>query len=99
MGFSIIFMISVFISGTVPINIFPTTTDTVQSVNNSTQNEGVGLVPLFPMFNVITWFIMSFILQAAGGRVASLGIKIMKASLPDVITIKETQVQSSVKKE
>jgi hypothetical protein len=99
MGFSIISMISVFISGGAPINIFPQTTNTIQPGHNSTQNEQIGLTPLFPMFNIITWFVMAFIIQAAGGRVASLGIKMLKASLPDVITIKETPVQPAVKKE
>jgi hypothetical protein len=99
MGFSIISMISVFISGNAPINIFPQTTNTIQSDNNSAQNEQIGLTPLFPMFNIITWFVMAFIIQAAGGRVASLGIKMLKASLPDVIAIKETQVQPAIKKE
>ena len=99
MGFSIISMISVFISGGAPINIFPHPTNTIQPGHNSTQNEQIGLTPLFPMFNIITWFVMAFIIQAAGGRVASLGIKMLKASLPDVITIKETPVQPAVKKE
>ena len=99
MGFSIISMISVFISGNAPINIFPQTTNTIQSGNNSSQNEQIGLTPLFPMFNIITWFVMAFIIQVAGGRIASLGIKMLKASLPDVITVKETQVQPAVKKE
>jgi len=100
MGFSIASMISVFISGKVPVNILTTNIDSTQSngsQNNSAPSAEKIMEPLNPMFNVLIWFIMAYILLAGGGRVASLGIKMMKASLPDVVTIKETQVQPSIK--
>ena len=49
---------------------------------------GQMFVPLFPMFNLLAWFLISFVILVAGGRVAQIGIKMMKASLPDVRIIR-----------
>jgi len=102
MVFSIVSMVSVFVSGNVPVHILKTIFDTTQSsssLNNSTLNEGNIVVPLFPMFNALIWFIMAYILLAAGGRFVSIGIKILKVSLPDAKTRKESQIQTVKKDE
>ena len=100
MGFSIVSMISVFVSGKVPVHILTTTFGTSQSsgsLNNSTLTEGDIMTPLFPMFNTLIWFIMAYILLAAGGRFASIGLKILKASLPNAETRRESRVQTTNK--
>jgi uncharacterized membrane protein len=93
MGFSIASMIYVFIGGKIPVNILTSPPNSLQSTN-TTSSQGNPTESLFPMFNVLIWFIMAFIILAAAGRVASIGIKMMKASLPDTVTIKESQIQS-----
>jgi len=97
MFYSITTVIGVFSGGEVPIEILHSeaeekTTETNPENGNETMPE-IDLAeivePMFPMFNLMAWIIIAFFILIAGGRVARVGIQMMKASLPDVKIIKQ----------
>jgi hypothetical protein len=91
MGYSIASAIIVFNGGEVPIKILQSENkETNQSIGPNQQpnlNLGDVMTPLLPMFNVLTWLLIAFFITAAGGRVARIGIKMMKVSIPDEVKI------------
>ena len=45
--------------------------------------------PMYPIFNLTAYLLVAFFILIAGGRVARVGIDMLKANLPDVKIIKE----------
>lgn len=104
MGYSIFSVFNVFGGGNVPFEILvPETGDADQNLsqgdinitNMSISNINLEQVitPLYPMFNLMIWLAIAFFLVIAGGRVASLGIKMLKASLPELKVIKSERTE------
>jgi hypothetical protein len=99
MFYSILTVIGVFNEGNVPIEILKvekgnetTKAETDPKSGNVTTPEidlGQVIEPMFPMFNVLIWLAIAFFILIAGGRVARIGIQMMKASIPDVTIIKQ----------
>lgn len=89
MVYSISSVISVFNGGGVPIKILQSENKETTQNNQSSQQPNLEdiMTPLLPMFNALTWVAIAFFLVAAGGRVARIGIKMMKVSLPDEVKI------------
>lgn len=97
MFYSIFSVIGVFTGGEVPIEILNAeekdsttqTEDNPESNNQTSPNLGQIIEPMFPMFNAMIWLTFAFFILIAGARVARVGIKMMKASIPDVTIIKQ----------
>lgn len=98
MFFSIISVIGVFKGGEVPIEILHAEEKdekTNAEINPISGNITIPIIdlnqviePMFPMFNVLIWLFIAFFILIVGGRVARVGIKLMKASIPDVTIVK-----------
>jgi len=81
-------------SGGPPIELLQE--DTTQgSVDGSDGEESFDIsqmmTPLFPFFNMMAWVAISFFVMVAGGRVALLGIKLMKVPIPDTKIVKPSK--------
>jgi hypothetical protein len=89
MGYSIASAIVVFNGGGVPIKILQSENKETNQSSQPNQQPDLGevMTPLFPMFNVLIWLAIAFFIIAAGGRVARIGIKMMKVSIPDEVKI------------
>jgi hypothetical protein len=89
MGYSIASAIMVFNGGEVPIKILQSEDKKTNQSSQPNQQPDLGdaMTPLFPMFNALTWLAIAFFIIAAGGRVARIGINMMKVSLPDEVKI------------
>jgi len=89
MGYSITSAIMVFNGGKVPIEILQSENKKTNQSSQPNQQPDLGdvMTPLFPMFNALTWLAIAFFIIAAGGRVARIGIKMMKVSIPDEVKI------------
>ena len=107
MGYSIASLIGVFTSGDVPIEILHAEgTDTTTEMSYDPKEGNVSMPmdlsqviePMFPIFNVMGWLAIAFFIVAAGGRVARIGIQMLKATLPDVKIIK-SEIKSKAYKE
>ena len=98
MFYSIISVIGVFTGGDVPIEILrPEEKDETTNAEIDPKSGNItipdidlsqAIEPMFPMFNVLIWLFIAFFILIAGGRVARVGIRLMKASIPDVTIIK-----------
>ena len=98
MFYSIISVIGVFTGGEVPIEILRA--EEKDEIINAEINPRSGNItipdidlsqviePMFPMFNVLIWLFIAFFILIAGGRVARVGIQLMKASIPDLTIVK-----------
>ncbi|MDH7517663.1 MAG: hypothetical protein QHH19_04905 [Candidatus Thermoplasmatota archaeon] len=96
MIYTIATVISVFTGGGgIPVKILEE--KTTQGASGSSPEDTMML--LFPMFNALIWVAIAFLLVAAGGRVARIGIQMMKASLPDIKIIKEKEITDEVAKQ
>lgn len=104
MGYSIFSVFSVFGGGNVPFEILVSeagdadqnlSQGDIDITNMSISNINLEQVitPLYPMFNLMIWLAIAFFLVIAGGRVASLGIKMLKASLPELKVIKSERTE------
>ena len=109
MFYSIFSVITVFLSGQVPIEIIKTEQDnanlnggTNESNGSNGQSHGIDfgdiMKPLFPIFNAMVWLSIAFFILAAGGRVAIIGIKTMKASLHDINIVGTEKIKNIDKK-
>jgi disulfide bond formation protein DsbB len=88
MLYSIVTVLSVFNGGDAPLEILHAeeSPDTEQEfTGNTTDNTTMPtidfsemMIPLFPMFNMLIWITIAFFLVVAGGRVAGIGIKMIK---------------------
>ena len=89
MGYSIASVIGVFTGGEVPVRILQSENKKTNQSSQSNQQPDLGevMTPLFPMFNALIWLALAFFIIAAGGRVAGIGIKMMKVSIPDEVKI------------
>jgi len=89
MGYSIASAIMVFNGGEVPIKILHSENKKTNQSSQPNQQPDLGdvMTPLFPMFNALTWLAIAFFIIAAGGRVARIGINMMKVSIPDEVKI------------
>jgi len=87
--YSISSVIGVFNGGEVPIKILQSENKETTQNNQSSQQPNLEdiMTPLLPMFNALTWVAIAFFLVAAGGKVARIGIKMMKVSVPDEVKI------------
>ena len=93
MFYSIITVIGVFNGGDVPMELLhaDNTEGEETKINNTNQsvpNLGDIVEPMFPMFNLMSWIIIAFFILVAGGRVARVGIQMLKSSIPDINIIK-----------
>lgn len=104
MGYGIASVVNLSQGGEVPIEILHAvegeSNQNIPSVGNDSNNMsapnidlGQMFVPLFPMFNLMAWLLIAFVILVAGGRVAQIGIKMMKASLPDVRIIRTETIK------
>ena len=106
MGYSIFSVFSVFGGGNVPFEILVSETGDADqnlsqgdidianmSISDINLNLEQVITPLYPMFNLTIWLAIAFFLVIAGGRVASLGIKMLKASLPELKVIKSERTE------
>ena len=108
MAFSIASVISLSQGGEIPLKILHVEEESNQNIppndndsNNTSDPDldlGKILTPLFPMFNLISWLLIAFVILVAGGRVSQIGIKMMKASLPDVKIIRSETIKKIEKK-
>jgi len=108
MGYSKTSVISISNGGRIPLEILKVNEEDInqdlQYVENGSNNTipqinfGQILTPLFPMFNLIAWLLVIFILLIAGGRVALIGINMMKATIPDVKIIRNETIKKIEKK-
>jgi len=95
-GFSILAAIGA-ISGDIPIRIVKVEeTDTHQAEFNASSDEATFdmsqiLRPMYPLFNLMAWLAIMFFLLFAGGRIARLGIRMMKVPIPDVKMVKPSK--------
>ena len=89
MVYSIASIIIVFNGGEVPLKILQSENQKISTINqtNQTINLEEIIEPLFPMFNTLVWTVIALLLVASGGRVARIGIKMMKVKIPDEIKI------------
>jgi hypothetical protein len=88
-GYSIASIIIVFNGGEIPLKLLQSENKKIDTVNqtNQTLNFGEIMEPLFPMFNALIWVVIALLIVVAGGKVARIGIKMMKVSIPDEIKI------------
>jgi len=109
MGYGIASVVNLSQGGEVPIELLqddegesnqkmPTLGNDSNNMSVPTIDLGQILTPLFPMFNLISWLFIAFVILVAGGRVAQIGIKTMKASLPDVRIIRTETIKKVEKK-
>jgi len=93
MIYSIVSVIGVFTGGDVPIEILhasedqenTTTQPTVDESGNATMpsiDMSQIIEPMFPLFNLMGWLAIAFILLVGGQKFARVGINLMKASIP-----------------
>ncbi|MCX6666701.1 MAG: hypothetical protein NTV74_00445 [Euryarchaeota archaeon] len=89
MGYSIASVIGVFTGGEVPVKILQSENKKTNPSSQPNQQPDLGdvMTPLFPMFNALTWLAIAFFIIAAGGRVARIGINMMKVSISDEVKI------------
>jgi hypothetical protein len=89
MGYAIGSVIIVFNGGVVPLELLHSENKKIDTINqtNQTINLGEIIEPLFPMFNALIWVVIALLLVVAGGKVARIGIKMMKVSIPDEVKI------------
>ena len=81
MLYSIFSVTPIFTSGNIPVEFVTANKNTngTSFTNNSINlNLGEIVEPLFPILNVITWIIIAFFLVTAGGKIAHVGIKMIK---------------------
>jgi hypothetical protein len=106
MGYSIFSVLSISLGGNVPIEILHAPDEEEQSdlqpvgISNDSENISIPsidfgqmITPLYPMFNLMSWLLIAFVILAGGGRVAIIGIKIMKASIPDVRVVRNEMIK------
>ena len=106
MGYCIFSVFNVFGGGNVPFEILVSETGDADqnlsqgdidianmSISDINLNLEQVITPLYPMFNLTIWLAIAFFLVIAGGRVASLGIKMLKASLPELKVIKSERTE------
>jgi len=99
MFYSIFTAVSVLNGGEVPIEVLKaeeneqTTEAEIDSESGNVTIPEIDLSkvvePMFPMFNVMIWLFIAFFILLAGGRVARIGIQMMRANIPDVTIIKQ----------
>ena len=110
MGYSIASVVNLSQGGEVPIELLHAdegeSNHNMPSAGNDSNNMsapnidlGQMFVPLFPMFNLMAFLLIVFFILVAGGRVALIGIKMMKAYLPDVKIIRNETIKKIEQKE
>jgi hypothetical protein len=112
MGFSISSVINLSQGGDIPIEILHAPERQSEQnmepsdIDNNTSNMsapsidlGQIITPLYPLFNLIAWLVIAFVILVSGGRVAHVGIQMMKASLPDVRIVRNEIIKKVEKKE
>ena len=93
MAYSIISVIGVFTGGDVPIEILHASENQENATMQPTIDEGGNVTmpsmdlgqiiePMFPLFNLMGWLSIAFILLVGGQKIARVGIDLMKASIP-----------------
>lgn len=89
MGYSIASVIIVFNGGNMPLELLQSENKKIDTAKqtNQTPNLKEIIEPLFPMFNALIWMVIALLLVVSGGKVARIGIKMMKVSIPDEIKI------------
>jgi len=99
MIYSIVSVANVFTGGDVPIEILHASEDQENTTTQPTVDEGGNVTmpsidmsqiiePMFPLFNLMGWLAIAFILLVGGQKIAKVGIDLMKASIPEQKKIK-----------
>ena len=98
--YSIVSVIGTFNDGKVPIEILHSENKEINQNNgNQSLNLGDVITPLFPMLNALIWLAIALFLVAAGGRVAIIGINMMKVSIPNEVKIIRSKENNNIKTE
>ena len=99
--YSIVSVIGTFNDGKVPIEILNSENKEINQNNGSNQSLNLGdvITPLFPMLNALIWLAIALFLVAAGGRVAIIGINMMKVSIPNEVKIIRFTENNNIKTE
>jgi hypothetical protein len=96
MGYGIFSVITVFSGGEIPLKLLQAENQNTDATDQTSQMPDLREIiePLFPMFNALIWAVIALLIIAAGGRVARIGIAMMKVSIPEEIKIYRNEIDN-----
>ncbi len=105
MLYSLVLVLNVAGTGMVPVEFIETPESS--NINNPVNLSGNQtmpsidmssmMIPLFPMFNISLWLVICFFILVVGGKISSVGINMMKATVPDIRIVKSETIKKIVR--
>lgn len=100
MLYSLLLVLDIAETGTVPVEFIETPATNASTQMNQIGNQTIPSIdmsdivtPMFPLFNFSIWLAICFFILVVGGRVSLLGVNMMKALVPDIRIVKSETIK------